>query len=135
MEKYTVPDTIKVLYKKAASFPDGVLAAHQQLHALTPYSTSRRYFGLSRPENGEIVYYAAMEEMQPGEAEKFNCKTMEIKKGNYVGVVIKNFMKDIPSIQKAFNELLKHPQLDPQGYCVEWYPSQQDVRCMVRIII
>ncbi len=134
MENYTLPENIKVLYKTATSFPEGVLAAHQFLHALVPYSTKRRYFGLSRPENGNILYHAAMEEMEKGEAEKFKCSTMEIKKGNYVYIDIKDFMKDIPSIQKAFNELLKHPKLDPQGYCLEWYLSQEDVRCMVRVI-
>jgi hypothetical protein len=134
MENYQLSENIKVLYKTATSFPEGVLAAHQQLHALVPYSSTRRYFGLSRPEIGKIVYHAAMEEMEKGEAEKFSCETMEVKKGDYIYVDIKDFMKDIPSIQRAFNELLKHPDLDPQGYCVEWYLNQQDVRCMIRII-
>jgi len=134
MENYVIPENIKVLYKTASSFPDGVLAAHQSLHALVPFSTTRRYFGLSRPENGKIIYHAAMEEMQEGEAEKFACKTMEIRKGKYICIDIKDFMKDIPAIEKAFTELLKQPNLDQQGYCVEWYMTQQDVRCMVRVV-
>ena len=55
METTIVDKDIKVFYKTAKSFPDGVLSAHQTLHALIPFTTDRRYFGISRPENGAIV--------------------------------------------------------------------------------
>ena len=51
----------------AKSFPEGILEAHQTLHALVPYSQNRKYFGISRPENGNIVYKAAAEELIEGE--------------------------------------------------------------------
>ncbi|MDB5155686.1 MAG: putative transcription activator [Mucilaginibacter sp.] len=59
----------------ASSFPDGVMAAHQQLHALIIYSDDRKYFGLSRSENGQIIYKAAAEELKNGEAEKLKLDT------------------------------------------------------------
>ncbi|MEO6638588.1 MAG: hypothetical protein ABIN25_09935 [Ginsengibacter sp.] len=58
----------------ADSFPEGIMAAHKKLHSLVPFSTQRKYFGLSRPENGTIMYKASAEEMEEGEAEKFECK-------------------------------------------------------------
>ena len=42
-------------------------------------------------------------------------------------------MKDIPAIQKTFNQLLEYPDIDPQGYCVEQYIDQKDLICMVRL--
>jgi hypothetical protein len=42
-------------------------------------------------------------------------------------------MKDVFSMGKAFDELISHPAIDPQGCCVEWYLTQNDVRCMVRL--
>lgn len=134
METITVNEDIPVFYVTASSFPEGVLAAHQTLHALIPYSEKRRYFGLSRPENdGGIVYRAAAEELNDGEAGQLNLETITIKKGRYVSLLVKDFMKDISSIEKAFNQLLTYPGLDPQGYCVELYLSQKDVQCMIRL--
>jgi hypothetical protein len=41
-------------------------------------------------------------------------------------------MKDIPAIQRTFNQLLAQPGLDPQGYCVEQYIGN-DMLCMIRL--
>jgi len=43
-------------------------------------------------------------------------------------------MKDIDSIGAAFNKLIQLSDIDPQGYCIEWYLSDKDVRCMVRVV-
>jgi hypothetical protein len=134
METITFNKDIKVFYITAKSFPDGVLEAHQKLHALIPFSTERKYFGLSRPENGgQIIYKAAAEELQPGEGEKLNCETLVLKKGDYLSVTIHDYMKDIPSIGKTFEKLTTQPGIDPQGYCVEWYISDKDLQCMIRL--
>jgi predicted transcriptional regulator YdeE len=131
METTIIDSDIKVFYTTATSFPEGILAAHQQLHALVPFSTDRKYFGISRPENGVIVYKAAAEEINSGEAEKYHCDTMVLKKGTYVSRTIHNYMKDIPAIGNTFQELLETPSLDPNGYCVEWYINDKDVICMI----
>jgi hypothetical protein len=133
MEAITIDKDIKVFYVTAISFPDGIMEAHQKLHSLVPFSTNRRYFGISRPEKGVIVYKAAAEEINPGEAKKFNLDELVLKKGKYISATINDYMKDIPAIDKTFKKLLSNPDIDPQGYCVEWYLSQKDVRCMVRL--
>lgn len=134
METIVIDNDIKVLYINAASFPDDVMAAHQKLHSVVPYNAARRYFGLSRPESGgSIVYKAAAEEITSGEAETLNVDTMTIKKGNYACITINEYMKDLNAIGKTFQELIALPNIDPQGYCVEWYLSDKDVRCMVRL--
>jgi hypothetical protein len=133
VETIVIDKDIKLIYEQAASFPEGVKAAHDKLHSLFPFTTERQYFGLSRPENGVIIYRAAVEEIAPGEAEKFHLPTTTLKNGNYISITIHDFMKDIPAIGKTFQELLAHPGIDPQGYCVEWYFNMDDVRCMVRL--
>ncbi|HEY8400773.1 MAG TPA: transcriptional regulator [Cytophagaceae bacterium] len=134
MDTITLEKSIKVFYKTASSFPEGVLAAHQSLHALIPYSRDRNYFGISRPENGGgIVYKAAAEEKYPGEGEKLNCETMVIEQGKYLAIDVPDFMKNISAIEKAFTQLISQPGIDPEGYCVEWYINDTDVRCMVRL--
>ena len=134
METIIQDKDIKVFYVKATSFPEGVIPAHEKLHALVPFSKERKYFGISRPENDmDIVYRAATEETFHGEAEQYKCDTLILKKGRYVSTIVKNYTADTTSIGKAFDKLLQRPDLDPQGYCVEWYLSEKDVQCMIRL--
>lgn len=128
-----VDKDIKVFYITATSFPQGILGAHEKLHSLIPFSTERKYFGVSRPENGAIVYRAAAEEINEGEAERLQCKTLVLKKGSYISLILNDYMKDLPAIERTFKQLLSHPGIDPQGYCVEWYLNNKDVKCMVRL--
>ena len=133
MEKYILSSNINVFCISAKSFPNGILEAHQTLHLLVPFVKERRFFGISHPNKGTIVYKAVAEEMHWGEAEKLGCEPFTIKNGHYISTVIANFMKDIPSIGRAFQKLLSHPDIDPNGFCVEWYFNDLDLRCMVRL--
>jgi hypothetical protein len=134
METTILENDIKVFYVTATSFPDGIKEAHEILHSLIPFSKERKYFGVSRPENNsDIVYRAAAEEMKEGEAEKLNCKTLVLKKGKYISLTVNDYMKDLSSIERAFKQLLSYPGLDPQGYCVEWYLNEKDVKCMIHL--
>lgn len=110
------------------------MPAHQQLHRQIPYTKERRYFGLSRPENGPIVYRAAAEELIAGEGRELKFQTLIIPMGNYYCIGIKNFVEDPTTITAAFAKLLALPDIDPQGYCVEEYLNDKYVRCMVRMI-
>jgi predicted transcriptional regulator YdeE len=134
METFKLENDIKTFFVTAKSFPDGALEAHQKLHSLVPFSKERKYFGISRPENGQgIVYKACAEELTKGEAKKFGCETFVIKKGEYISIVVKNYTKDIQSVFQAFQKLTARPDIDPQGYCVEWYLNDNDVRCMIKL--
>lgn len=134
MEKYTLTEDIKVFYVTATTFPEGIMDSHQRLHSLIPFSPQRRYFGLSRPENGKgIVYKAAAEELEPGEGQKAGCETMIIPKGQYISITLYNYMQNLQGITQAFDQLLSTPGLDPQGYCVECYLDEKNVCCMIRL--
>jgi hypothetical protein len=120
MENYVLENDITVFCITATSFPAGVMAAHKELHSLVPFSTERKYFGISRAnEKGEIIYKSAAEELNKGELEKHDLEKIVLKKGNYLSVEIHDFMKDIPAIGKTFQEMIAHPGIDPQGWCVE----------------
>jgi hypothetical protein len=133
MERYTLDHDIKVFYVQAESFPDGIGAAYEKLHSLVDDPAERHQFGLSAPENGVIVYKAALEELNEGEGNKLCCETFVILEGEYLSITIYNFMKDIESIGNAFNELIANPHIDPQGVCIEWYLNEKDVKCTVKL--
>ena len=132
MENYYLDSDINTFFVRASSFPDGIKPAFQKLHSLIGSTQNRQFFGISYMEGaGKIIYKAAVEETHPNEGKKLGCETFVIRKGEYASIYIKDFMKDITSMGNAFNELLKHPNLDPQGYCLEIYEGMNNVRCMV----
>lgn len=133
METIAWKDDINVFYVVAASFPEGIMDAHNTLRAEVPVSAGRRYFGVSRPEQGTIVYKAAAEETYDGEGMERGYKTMVLRKGQYISLAVKDYAKDTKSIERAFKQLLAQPGLDPNGYCVEWYLNDKDVQCMIRL--
>lgn len=103
------------------------------MHSLIEFPPQRRNFGISRPENREIVYKVASEELIKGDLEKHNLKEFIIPSGEYIGIEIKNFRDDLSSIKKAFDKLLDSPDIEKNGYCIEEYKGTDDVFCMVRL--
>lgn len=132
MEPYHLAHDIHLCCFPAASFPDGVMDAFKDLHAKVPNQNGRRLFGISWPDGkGSLVYKAAIEEVSPGEPEELGAETYTLKKGEYLSLIVHNFMDDIPSIGKAFNKLVAAPGVHPNTIGVEEYLSATDVRCMV----
>jgi len=88
---------------------------------------------ISRPENGMIVYHAAAEAKEQVDIKSTELASLIIPKGDYISMEIKIIGGDYSLIKNAFDQLLLHPQIDPNGYCVEEYTSMDDVICMVRL--
>lgn len=134
METIELKQDLEVYFLQAKSFPQGIAEAHESLHKIIPSNGTRNYFGISRPENGSIIYRAAAEKL-PGEINLFPLETLKLKSGHYLCLSIHNYQNKISDIEKTFQELLKHRHIDPEGYCVEWYFNKlNDMRCMVRLV-
>jgi predicted transcriptional regulator YdeE len=123
---------------KAKSFPDGIIAAHEALSLVTKNTTSN-HFGISYPHDGEILYMAG-EEIEAEQNIPPGTERFTIRRGNYASFYIKNFMENLPLIEKAFGILTDDPRIDPNGCCVECYlpegsnfKTAKDMRCMVRL--
>jgi len=134
MEKYFIEKDIKTFYVTATDFPAGVLKAHQTLHALLPATAKRTFYGISFPgKDRAIIYRAAVEESYAGEAEQLHCDTFIIRKGRYISELLKDFMEDVTMVGKTFQQLLALPDLDSNGYCLEIYPNEKDMICLVKL--
>jgi hypothetical protein len=132
MEIYYIDKDIKVFYVTATSFPNGVGGAFQKLLSFLPHPNDRLLYAISSPnEKGIIIYKAAAEESFPGEGEQNGCETFLIKKGKYCSELLLDWRKDESIVGKTFQKLLKHPDLDRKGYCLEIYPNEKDIRCLV----
>lgn len=134
MDTFVLDHDIKVFCLTATSFPEGVMAVHQQLDKIVPFVEGRNYFGLSRPDpagKGKIIYKSASEELREGELKHLSLEEIIIKKGNYISVVIPDFMNNIPMIGESFQKMISMPGIDPDGWCVEWMLRDGGMRCMV----
>jgi hypothetical protein len=131
MEDFNIGKDISVVYIQAISFPEGVLAAHQKLHSLVPFTRERGYFGISYGNTeGGIIYKASAEIL---DGEKYDLETFTIKKGNYLSEILKDYQQDISSIGKIFQKMLTDPRIDKNGYCLEIYLNDRDMQCLVKL--
>lgn len=134
MEKYNLESDIKVFCINADSFPQGVLACWQKLHSFFQVPKERSYFGISfADKDGNIIYKAATKEEYDGEAEKYGCEIFIIRKGEYIGEKINDFMKDVTVVGTTFRKLLNIQGIDANGYCLEIYFNEKDVECLVKL--
>ena len=134
MIQIKIEKDINVFCIQAKSFPDGVMEAFRNLHSLLEFPPQRRNFGISKPENGKIIYRVAAEELVEGDLKKHHLTEFIIPSGNYIGIKIIDFRKDLNQLKIAFDQLLTNPNLDPNSYCIEEYFGIDDVVCMVRLI-
>ncbi|HTF80837.1 MAG TPA: hypothetical protein VL947_03895, partial [Cytophagales bacterium] len=103
---------IKIIYKQARTFPEGIQEAFETLEKLLPNPNERTYYGISKPLYGVIEYKAGVEEAYDGEAKTLGLEMFVLPKGEYAAETIHNW-KDTPQqIGIAFEKLLTHPDLD-----------------------
>jgi predicted transcriptional regulator YdeE len=137
MELYNIDTDIKLMYLQATKFPEDVVDAFNKLESTITNKNKRKFFGYSHPNNVGIIQYKAcaaiIEETEP---DLYGLQTITIKSGKYASVYIKNHIDNASSIPNAFEKLLKHPQLNPNGYCLEIYENfnAPDLLCLVPII-
>jgi len=134
METFELKEDIKIICNQAKTFPEGIKEAFDTLQQSLPDCEKRTWYGLSSPnEKGVVIYKAAVTELTDEEAEKFGFKPFTITKGIYISKTISDWMKNPQVIGDTFMELLEHPDIAPDGYCLEWYKNDTDVQCMVRL--
>ena len=132
-ERYFIDKDIKVVCVEADSFPEGIGAAWQKLFSILPNAEQRKLYGISYgTENGKVIYRAGAEALHAGEADQLQLETFTIKRGEYIGEVLEDWRNNESQIGKIFHKLLEDPRIDKkQGYCLEIYFNQKDVRCLV----
>lgn len=133
MENYTLHRDIHLLTVQATSFPQGVKTAFEKLLQTDPSFRTRATYGISHGSKNGIVYWAAVEEADTMEAQKHNLGSYTIRTGTYAMEHVEHYMENQSAIQQAFDRLLKHPNLDRAGECIEYYLNDEVVRCMVRL--
>jgi hypothetical protein len=134
MYHISIQDDIQVYCLKARSFPDGVSAVYDRLHTEYPPEGGRSYFGISRPvPDGAITYMAAVKLSDTDGTPSSDYVPFTVLKGRYVAIDISNYMANLPAIGAAFAEMIREPDVAPDGYCLEVYLSPTELTCMVKL--
>lgn len=133
-EIFSISEDIHVLTFKASSFPQGIAEAHTKIQSQFSNIHEKTIFGISRPENGNINYWSAIKLTHYGNTDDFGVGQFTISKGEYISIMVNNYIEDPLSISSAFQSLTRHPGIDPEAYCIEWYLGEKDVKCMIKLI-
>lgn len=134
MEDFTLPTEINIYTITAKSFPEDIGEVHHRLHKLIPPTPSRKYFGISRPENGKILYKVGAEVYLNEDIDFKKLESFKIQNGNYITILINDFRNNLSQIDSAFKILTSEKNIDPNGYCIEYYFNSEDVRCMIKTL-
>ena len=110
------------------------MEAWKQLHKKFPPATHRRFFGISWENKDHIIQYlAAAERLPEEESKKIELESFIIPKGPYRSQWIRNYNEHHSEFGRVFAEMLKDPELDPDGLCLEIYEGTEDARCLVKL--
>lgn len=133
MEKYNLPNNVKVFGVQVKTFPGGIGEAFDKLIQMLPPGDERSYYGISECTKEGIIYIAAALETFDGEAEKYGCKTFIVEKGDYLTETVTDWRKKTTSIRYVFEEMFKNELSDRTKPCVEIYKNNNEMLCMVKV--
>lgn len=133
MELINVKDDLHLFGIQVTTFPMGIKEAFDKIIAMVPDGMQRVHYGISYMEGDKVIYHAACEEKYEGEADTLNCKKYTVDKGEYIAITITGWMKKIESIGEAFHQMMKDPRVDFTKPCVEWYKTDEEMMCMMKI--
>lgn len=134
METINLRDNISVFGFEVKSFPNGIQEAFDALSRLVPDGIDRNFYGISYVEAGNIKYHAVMDELNPGEAERFNCRRYTIACGEYSAVRVQEWKKKIHTIQDIFKNMLGDECPVESHPVIEWYLNDNEMVCLARTI-
>lgn len=108
MEIYNQTKDIKVFGMQVKTFPTGIGEAFEALAKNIEDGYNRSYYGISYfDKDGAIIYKAAAEEKNEGEAEKYNYEQFTIENGDYIMIRVKEWRKKTDNLKEVFYELMQ----------------------------
>ena len=132
METYIQQEDITVFGKQVRTFPNGIPQAFEAL--MKDVGEGRVFYGISwLDDKDSVVYYAAAAEKFAGEAKQFSFETFVIEKGEYYSQALHNWMSNTDKIKEFFSSLMPQIWPDRSHPCIEWYQSNIDKLCMVKV--
>lgn len=131
MDTIRLSEPVKVIGFPVKTFPLGVNDAFDKLTDLL--GADRPFYGLSKMSDDGVVYIAAALKKSNQESAVHKLEEYTIPTGNYAVRQIKNWQRNLNAIPHVFGDLLRTDGLDNTVPCVEWYKSDEEMLCMVKL--
>ena len=123
-----------VIAMEAATFPDGIGAAWRRLEALYPPRKGRRFYGLTRFDEGQLRYFAAVVPPTEQAAAPAGFVRLTMQGGLYARVKLEGWPERTGEFAQVFDHLMERFELSPGGYSVEFYRSQREAQLMIPVV-
>lgn len=135
MKELIFENEVTVFGIEVKTFPLGIGEAFNELIKATgDCAGERNYYGISSMKDGKMIYKAVAEEKFEGEATQFNYEKDVIENGEYAFEVLINWRDKTSCIKDVFHEMMKDNRIDKTKPAVEWYKSEDEMYCMVKVI-
>jgi hypothetical protein len=122
---------IPVFGIRVRHFPEQIGDAFGQLVTRIDDQINRTYYGICGKGGEGLIYWAAAEELTPGEADRYHCEATQVQRGLYLSVKITAWREKIPAIQQVFLRMKEDPRADQTKPIVEWYTNDEVMYCLV----
>src|SRR5688500_13504832 len=110
MKELEIKEDIKLILAKAKKFPDGVVAAYQELERAIVEPKGRSFYGISRGDKGGAVSYWAAVRPINDEEQRLGLETLTLKKGTYISETLSDWRGREHVIGETFQKLLMDPR-------------------------
>lgn len=125
-----LPD-IQLVVCRANEFPAGIKDSWRRLESKLKSLRGRKFYGLTYFEDGQLVYYAALEPLSEHEIQVLGFPIRQLKGGRYARVKLMDWNRHADEIGPIFEELMETYKKDPNGPSVEFYRSQYELYLMI----
>jgi len=125
-----LPD-LKLMVVRAEEFPRGLKTAWDGLESKLFSLKGRKFYGASRWEGSERVYFAGVVPIGDEEVAALGLPTMTIKGGKYARAKLLDWAKHTDEIGPIFDELTQEFPMTPDGWVLEYYRSQSELHLLV----
>ena len=128
-----IKQDIPVICKRVDTFPNGIKEAFDAIFKEFGM-VGRENYGISyMDEKFQIVYQVAVTEKFDGEADGTNYESYTIRKGDWLCVTLTDWMSKTGQIKDVFGQLMRDPRVDKTSIGLEWYKSDKEMQCMMRL--
>lgn len=132
MEIYLQQEDVMLYGIHVKTFPVGIKESFDIL--MEAFGETQSYYGISWvAEDGSIQYYSAVSVPDYSEANAANYDKLIIPQGKYATSTIYDWLPKTDSVKDVFHELLAGACPDKERACIEWYKSDEEMLCMVRV--
>ena len=132
MKLYIQQEDITLYGIHVKTFPHGIKESFDIL--MDRYGETQSYYGISWvAENGSIQYYSCVAVADFDETNTGDLERLIIPKGTYNTSTILDWMSKTESVKDVFHELMGDFCPDKERACIEWYKSDEEMLCMIRM--